>query len=484
MRSTIAVIGVALTGTFHLTWALLPLALNASCHSFVYRGCPSPLLAEFHTARAAFVAEPNVCFVEDIDLTRPSPSMLYYPRHDVHAAKSCLLPGLPSAETYTGPVSAPNVVAFVNARAHTHRLPTGEINPLASIARNLETQLYTVPTTTTTSACKTIDAADLTPALFEQYILRNEPVIITRAASNLVNATEWSTQTLLDRIGNRQVHVKVSPTGVFEGCEPLAWWDGASDAIPDFVLNHLESPDKVLVRPAATNMPFASFIDRLTSALPSKTSYYLEYLSMATYVPELMANAPQYPWATSSFLELDVANLWFGDGKSVGKLYFDAYENLMTMVAGEKEFVLFDPSDNRRLYEGHMREAQFERDDYDSTVIHRRKLMESTSMVNSPIDIDDPLDIDRYPLFASATALRCKVREGDTLFVPSFWWHEVRSTPAVHEPRNVAVNYWYKPLYTKEFPCKTCPLRFNLAYEHVLQTLAHAANTYRPSDEL
>ncbi|RHY26084.1 hypothetical protein DYB32_007880 [Aphanomyces invadans] len=360
--------------------------------------------------------------------------MLYYPRHDVHAAKSCLLPGLPSAETYTGPVSAPNVVAFVNARAHTHRLPTGEINPLASIARNLETQLYTVPTTTTTSACKTIDAADLTPALFEQYILRNEPVIITRAAPNLN----------FHRILRR----------------------GAS--IPDFVLNHLESPDKVLVRPAATNMPFASFIDRLTSALPSKTSYYLEYLSMATYVPELMANAPQYPWATSSFLELDVANLWFGDGKSVGKLYFDAYENLMTMVAGEKEFVLFDPSDNRRLYEGHMREAQFERDDYDSTVIHRRKLMESTSMVNSPINIDDPLDIDRYPLFASATALRCKVR----------------STPAVHEPRNVAVNYWYKPLYTKEFPCKTCPLRFNLAYEHVLQTLAHAANTYRPSDEL
>ncbi|RHY18066.1 hypothetical protein DYB25_004287 [Aphanomyces astaci] len=468
MQVVLAVLAVVLSIVLEPASASLSLALNASCHTFVYRGSPGPLMSEFLAAKAAFHDESAVCFQQDVDLLRQSTAILYYPRHDAHAAKSCLLRGLPSAETYSGPVSAVDLVAFVNQRAHTHRLPDGQINPLASIARALESQLFTVPATT--SSCKTVAAHDMTPELFEQFILRNEPLIIQRAAPELVNATEWSTQSLLERIGSRQVHVKVSPTGDFEGCEPLAWWEGANDAIPDFVLQNLESPDRVLVRPAAANMAFSSFVSRLTTALPSTTSYYLEYLSMATYVPELLTNAPQFPWATSSFLQLDVANLWFGDGKSVGKLHFDAYENLMTMVSGQKQFVLYDPSDNTRLYEGHIREAQYEMD-ASGDGFYRRKLMESTSMVNSPVDINDPADVMRYPRFAQANALRCTVNEGDTLFVPSFWWHEVISTPATHEARNVAVNYWYKPLYTKDFPCKSCRVRFNLAYEHVLRSL-------------
>ncbi len=79
----------------------------------------------------------------------------------------------------------------------------------------------------------------------------------------------------------------------------------------------------------------------------------------------------------------------------------------------------------------------------------------------------------------------------------SFWWHEVESVPSEHEHAmpvhsrkhygadrltaanasvvrlNVAINYWFEPLFTKQFPCKTCSKAFNLDYIGV-KDVAHA----------
>ena len=84
----------------------------------------------------------------------------------------------------------------------------------------------------------------------------------------------------------------------------------------------------------------------------------------------------------------------------------------------------------------------------------------------SPVDMTQP-DLVRFPRFARARALTCEIRAGDILYLPSFWWHEVRSKPDPHH-RNIAVNYWYTPFYTTEFPCATCPLYISPTYEHLL----------------
>lgn len=39
--------------------------------------------------------------------------------------------------------------------------------------------------------------------------------------------------------------------------------------------------------------------------------------------------------------------------------------------------------------------------------------------------------------------MNCTVEEGEVLFIPSFWWHEVKSFPNVTEGRNLAINFWY-----------------------------------------
>ncbi|PFX26520.1 Short transient receptor potential channel 6 [Stylophora pistillata] len=107
--------------------------------------------------------------------------------------------------------------------------------------------------------------------------------------------------------------------------------------------------------------------------------------------------------------------------------------------SGTKQLFIYEPHDNMRLYEAHIQEAKL---DYNPTnkKFRRKKLLESTSMVMSPVDILKP-DYQRFPKFKEAQALNCTINEGDVLFMPSFWWHEVQSYPSKEEPRNVAVNF-------------------------------------------
>lgn len=54
----------------------------------------------------------------------------------------------------------------------------------------------------------------------------------------------------------------------------------------------------------------------------------------------------------------------------------------------------------------------------------------------SPVDIKKP-NYERFPRFKNRTSFRCEVSEGEVLFLPSFWWHEVQSSPD-HLKRNIA----------------------------------------------
>ena len=220
------------------------------------------------------------------------------------------------------------------------------------------------------------------------------------------------------------------------------------------------------------------------------------------------------------------AHFWLGDGRTVGKLHFDQFDNLLVQLVGSKKFFLLDPTHNNRLREGHMREAllgaqvtyyhqeqqqqqqqarERNNDEDDSkrrlltsdeaarrpyqdvrvsvTNFKKHTLTESTSMVHSPVTMDFggilPPDLPH---------MECHVHAGEMFFVPSFWWHEVQSSPGDlvnatttidtglddhrHMQYNAAINMWYTPLFDKNFPCPLCKKFLNLgAYQHELETL-------------
>jgi jumonji domain-containing protein 7 len=286
----------------------------------------------------------------------------------------------------------------------------------------------------------------------------------------------------------------------------------------------------VVARPATRELRLKDFLawTEALAATNTSTSLYVEYLSLRGYLPKLLKDLPPAGLPFASFLPVEVTNLWFGDGHTRGKLHFDAYENHLVMVAGSKTFTLFHPYNNSQLYEGHVREGVLEaevaqhclRDSqaaaswaaggepaptdepFDAAwfarciVFRRRKarLSEATSIVNTPVDLNLPLSsphMEPFPEFrhAAARVVTCHVEEGEVLYLPSYWWHEVQSHPqsnvvsdtnnpntsrghhntkgggdVVTTARNIAINYWYTPLLQKPFPCADCGFELSPHY--------------------
>jgi len=160
----------------------------------------------------------------------------------------------------------------------------------------------------------------------------------------------------------------------------------------------------------------------------------------------------------------------------------------------------------------------------------KHELLEATSMVHSPLEFTSSRAKTRFPWSSEIAWMDCTVngatpstssrsrsseeefdsRNNDSndnntratanpcnstdyqlaeaLFVPSYFWHEVLSAPgpshsfphtSTHKIEkstrnlqlNVALNYWFAPLYDKEFPCAKCRKKLNPQYRHILETL-------------
>ena len=56
----------------------------------------------------------------------------------------------------------------------------------------------------------------------------------------------------------------------------------------------------------------------------------------------------------TSRLQVEHENAWISNGRTIGRLHFDQYENTMCQVRGHKHFTLYDPAHNERLYEAHI----------------------------------------------------------------------------------------------------------------------------------
>lgn len=107
-------------------------------------------------------------------------------------------------------------------------------------------------------------------------------------------------------------------------------------------------------------------------------------------------------------------------------IHYDAAENLVQVLDGWKEFLLYDPFQASQLL-------------YGSNKLHGN---------GSPVNPDSPNVSDEYPLFRFADPRRCVVGSGEWLYVPIYWWHRVRTADA----RTVALTHWsYADHDKKEF---------------------------------
>lgn len=98
--------------------------------------------------------------------------------------------------------------------------------------------------------------------------------------------------------------------------------------------------------------------------------------------------------------------------------HFDLYDNILCQVVGTKRVILIPPEDTKYLYtEG------------------------DKSRVNS-FDEDD-LDkcLTKYPLISRCRLYICHLTPGDCLYIPSLWWHNIKTTIPKTESKTSSDHY-------------------------------------------
>lgn len=204
------------------------------------------------------------------------------------------------------------------------------------------------------------------------------PVVVSGSVDARALREEWSPEALRARAGGREVSVARADAQTFgyaPGGEPLY---------------------------TRLTLPFADALGLIARARPPGPVSALRRAELS----KLGLSGDGLPGG--AILDADGAGgtrgLWVGSESSVTPLHYDTRNNLLTQLHGRKAVTLFPASERERIYP-----APFT----------------GTNLV-SRVD-PEAVDPQLFPDFPAALALRVEIGPGDTLFIPPFWWHHVRS---------------------------------------------------------
>lgn len=162
-------------------------------------------------------------------------------------------------------------------------------------------------------------------------------------------------------------------------------------------------------------MPMTKVLGRINDSL-SRSRIYLaqqELVEIPTLIDDILV--PQMCQVTG-YKRVYKTNIWLG-GKAgtISPCHYDPYDNILVQISGEKEIILFNPSQSDLLYPA------------------LGTMQKNTSNVN----IQSP-DYTLHPLAKNLRGYRIHLRAGDGLYIPKKWWHFVSSAGL-----SCSVNYWW-----------------------------------------
>jgi hypothetical protein len=228
------------------------------------------------------------------------------------------------------------------------------------------------------------------------YYLRNRPVIIRglREHNNKAPIFEWSTSYFERLMGDKKVSVMATQTGFLS-----------------YERNFVE-------------MTFGEFVARMFEPdAESGTRYYYKNPTSVLlagqnediHVPELR------PYTSRAVAK----NLWISSsGLTVG-LHFDPADNLNFQLRGHKSFVLYPPG--VRAY-------------------YPLPMFSQTAHISGVYRDGPNPDLRRFSRFDPSAGIRFDLQEGEVLYIPAYWWHQVESLGR----ENLNLNFWWLPKLSKQ----------------------------------
>lgn len=117
--------------------------------------------------------------------------------------------------------------------------------------------------------------------------------------------------------------------------------------------------------------------------------------------------------------------LWIAHQGHYEFCHFDPSEGMLMMIRGRKRVKLYSSSDLSKLYPN--------------------PLGSKGKTIQSRVNCEQP-DVSKYPDFEQAQRYECVLEQGDMLFIPAFWWHQVTS-----ETEAVSVNVFFGDAGTNRY---------------------------------
>lgn len=229
----------------------------------------------------------------------------------------------------------------------------------------------------------------------DDYYLRNLPVVIRGIPDHCkARIFEWSTDYFTQIMGDKVVPVMTTRTGFLS-----------------YERNFVD-------------MPFREFANRVFDLSPESGARYY-YKNSIALLPEGHDDSSSISELRAYTQKAVVKNLWISSsGLTVG-LHFDAADNLNFQLRGHKAFVLYPPGT----------------ENYYPLSMFSQTANISGVYRNGP----DP-DLSKFPRFDPNRGIRIELKQGEVLYIPAYWWHQVESLGR----ENLNLNFWWFPKLSKQ----------------------------------
>ncbi len=237
-----------------------------------------------------------------------------------------------------------------------------------------------------------IDGISLTPEIFaKKYQKDGIPVVITGLLDSM---NTWDLDFLREKLGNQKFPVRFNGWERYKKEKHL--WNDIGSGVESRTLS------------------FCEYADLLASQEAHKNDIYLGRCALKK-TP--LADTPELIEADAKLglkMPGTSPNLWVCPGSHITPLHYDPLDGTLIQVYGEKRLVLFPPSQTYNLYPLSLFNYLW----------HGLKLRANYSQVYP----ENP-DLVKFPKFKTALSNRYEVilKQGEILFIPAGWWHEVTS---------------------------------------------------------
>jgi Cupin-like domain len=243
---------------------------------------------------------------------------------------------------------------------------------------------------------------------FQPSRLGGEPRVVMDDVQRWEKICGWTPEYLKACIGHRDVPVRETngpPTNIFQNLT-----QGGRISFGEYLDWVIESARYIITGVRAYGS--VSDVARAVSRSGLECSYYLD-AKLGELSPVLLAEAGYPDWYRCEPVDI---NFWCGVLGTSSGLHCDVTPNCNVQVVGRKHFILFPPSQGRRIYQ-------------------------VPGITHCRFDPNLP-DFEQFPRAKCAVGQQCTLEPGQSLYIPVGWFHQV----TVVSDWAVNVNFfWARP---------------------------------------